>query len=96
MPPLTTAVSSETGKFRCEPKQVADLEDKKVQALDQRQAAEIFGGEANAFQVKRTARPSHRRALVKLPTIFDRHPKLLSEVQSGHWQGHWATGSGSS
>lgn len=48
--------------------------------LDQRQAAEIFGGGANAFSRYETGRSQPPLALVKLFKVLDRHPDLLPEV----------------
>ena len=48
--------------------------------LDQRQAAEIFGGGVNAFSRYETGRTKPPLALVKLLKVLDRHPDLLSEV----------------
>lgn len=48
--------------------------------LDQRQAAEIFGGGINAFSRYENGKTKPPLALVKLLKILDRHPDLLSEV----------------
>ena len=48
--------------------------------LDQRQAAEIFGGGANAFSRYETGRSQPPVSLVKLFKVLDRHPDLLPEV----------------
>jgi HTH-type transcriptional regulator/antitoxin MqsA len=50
--------------------------------LDQRQAAEIFGGGVNAFSRYETGRTKPPLALVKLLKVLDRHPDLLSEVRA--------------
>ena len=50
--------------------------------LDQKEAAEIFGGGANAFSRSETGKTKPPLALVKLLKILDGHPELLSEVRS--------------
>ena len=50
--------------------------------LDQKEAAEIFGGGANAFSRYETGKTKPPLALVKLLKILDGHPELLSEVRS--------------
>lgn len=49
--------------------------------LDQREAAEIFGGGVNAFSRYETGKTKPPLALVKLLKVLDRHPDLLSEVR---------------
>ena len=49
--------------------------------LDQRQAAEIFGGGVNAFSRYENGKTKPPLALVKLLKVLDRHPDLLSEVK---------------
>ena len=49
--------------------------------LDQRQAAELFGG-FNAFSRYENGKAKPPLALVKLLKVLDRHPDLLSEVRS--------------
>jgi HTH-type transcriptional regulator/antitoxin MqsA len=49
--------------------------------LDQREAAEIFGGGVNAFSRYETGRMVPPVALVKLLKVLDRHPELLKEVR---------------
>lgn len=51
-------------------------------ALDQREAAEIFGGGVNAFSRYETGKTKPPLALVKLLKILDRHPDLLDEVRA--------------
>ena len=51
-------------------------------ALDQREAAEIFGGGVNAFSRYENGKTEPPLALVKLPKVLDRHPDLLSEVRA--------------
>jgi HTH-type transcriptional regulator/antitoxin MqsA len=55
---------------------------RKKLSLDQREAAEIFGGGANAFSRYETGKTKPPLALVKLLRVLDRHPDLLSEVRA--------------
>ena len=55
---------------------------RKKLALDQREAAEIFGGGVNAFSRYETGRTKPPLALVKMLKVLDRHPDLLNEVRS--------------
>ena len=55
---------------------------RKKLALDQRQAAELFGGGVNAFSRYETGKAVPPVALVKLLKILDRHPDLLDEVRA--------------
>ena len=50
--------------------------------LDQREAAEIFGGGINAFSRYENGKTKPSLALVKLLKVLDRHPELLSEVRA--------------
>ena len=50
--------------------------------LDQREAAEIFGGGINAFSRYENGKTKPPLALVKLLKLLDRHPDLLSEVRT--------------
>ena len=49
--------------------------------LDQREAAEIFGGGVNAFSRYENGKTKPPLALVKLLKVLDRHPDLLPEVR---------------
>ena len=49
--------------------------------LDQREAAEIFGGGINAFSRYENGKTKPPLALVKLFKLLDRHPDLLNEVR---------------
>ncbi len=49
--------------------------------LDQREAAEIFGGGVNAFSRYENGKTKPPLALVKLLKVLDRHPNLLDEVR---------------
>lgn len=55
---------------------------RKKLALDQREAAEIFGGGVNAFSRYETGKTKPPLALVKLLRLLDRHPELLNEIRS--------------
>jgi HTH-type transcriptional regulator/antitoxin MqsA len=55
---------------------------RKKLALDQRQAAEIFGGGVNAFSRYENGRTRPSLALVKLLKLLDRHPDLLEEIRT--------------
>ena len=54
---------------------------KKLQ-LDQREAAEIFGGGINAFSRYENGKTKPPLALVKLFKLLDHHPELLNEVRT--------------
>jgi HTH-type transcriptional regulator / antitoxin MqsA len=49
--------------------------------LDQREAAEIFGGGINAFSRYENGKTKPPLALVKLLKVLDHHPHLLNEVR---------------
>jgi HTH-type transcriptional regulator/antitoxin MqsA len=55
---------------------------RKKLALDQREAAEIFGGGINAFSRYENGKTRPPLALVKLLRVLDRHPELLNEVRT--------------
>ena len=55
---------------------------RKKLALDQREAAEIFGGGVNAFSRYENGKTKPPLALVKLLKVLDRHPDLLDEVKA--------------
>jgi HTH-type transcriptional regulator/antitoxin MqsA len=50
--------------------------------LDQREAAEIFGGGVNAFSRYENGKTKPPLALVKLLKVLDRHPDLLDEIKA--------------
>ena len=54
---------------------------RKKLALDQREAAELFGGGANAFSRYENGKTKPPLALVKLFKLLDRHPDLLNEIR---------------
>ena len=55
---------------------------RKKLALDQREAAEIFGGGVNAFSRYENGKTKPPLALVKLLKVLDRHPDLLNEIKA--------------
>lgn len=55
---------------------------RKKLALDQREAAQIFGGGVNAFSRYESGKTKPPLALVKLLKVLDRHPDLLAEVRA--------------
>lgn len=55
---------------------------RKKLALDQREAAEIFGGGINAFSRYENGKTKPPLALIKLLKVLDRHPELLEEVRA--------------
>jgi HTH-type transcriptional regulator/antitoxin MqsA len=54
---------------------------RKKLALDQREAAEIFGGGINAFSRYETGKTKPPLALAQLLKVLDRHPDLLDEIK---------------
>jgi HTH-type transcriptional regulator/antitoxin MqsA len=63
-----------------DPKYIARV--RKKLDLDQRQAAELFGGGVNAFSRYENGKTKPPLALVKLFKLLDRHPDLLNEVRA--------------
>ena len=55
---------------------------RKKLALDQKEAAEIFGGGVNAFSRYENGKTRPPLALVKLLKVLERHPDLLAEVRA--------------
>jgi len=55
---------------------------RKKLALDQREAAEIFGGGVNAFSRYENGKTKPPLALVKLLKVLERHPDLLKEIKT--------------
>lgn len=55
---------------------------RKKLGLDQRTAAEIFGGGINAFSRYENGRTRPPLSLVKLLKLLDRHPDLLNEIRT--------------
>jgi HTH-type transcriptional regulator / antitoxin MqsA len=50
--------------------------------LDQKEAAEIFGGGVNAFSRYENGKTKPPLALVKLLRVLDKHPNLMREVRA--------------
>ncbi len=50
--------------------------------LDQREAAELFGGGVNAFSRYENGKTKPPLALVKLFKLLDNHPDLLNEIRT--------------
>ena len=63
-----------------DPQFIADV--RKKLELDQREAAEIFGGGVNAFSRYENGKTKPPLALVKLLKVLDRHPELMSEIRA--------------
>ena len=61
-----------------DPKFIMDVREKL--ALDQKQAAEIFGGGHNAFSRYENGRTKPPLALIQLFRVLNRHPDLLAEI----------------
>jgi len=83
---MATAYSELLGQFQrqvnaayVDPDYIARV--RKKLDLDQRQAAEIFGGGINAFSRYENGKTKPPLALVKLLKVLDRHPDLLDEVR---------------
>ena len=55
---------------------------RKKLALDQQEAAAIFGGGVNAFSRYENGKTKPPLALVKLLQVLDRHPDLLNEIRT--------------
>ncbi|WP_116812832.1 type II toxin-antitoxin system MqsA family antitoxin [Steroidobacter cummioxidans] len=55
---------------------------RKKLSLDQREAAEIFGGGINAFSRYENGKTKPPLALIKLLKVLDRHPELLEEIRA--------------
>ncbi|MBO9687934.1 MAG: type II toxin-antitoxin system MqsA family antitoxin [Mitsuaria chitosanitabida] len=51
-------------------------------ALDQREAAALFGGGANAFSRYETGKNQPPRSLIQLLSVLERHPSLLDEIRA--------------
>ena len=55
---------------------------RKKLGLDQREAAEVFGGGVNAFSRYENGKTKPPLALVKLLKVLDKHPDLFPEVKA--------------
>jgi HTH-type transcriptional regulator/antitoxin MqsA len=74
------AFNKEVNAALVDPGFIADV--RKKLDLDQREAADLFGGGANAFSRYENGKTKPSLALVKLLKLLDRHPELLSEVRA--------------
>ena len=74
-----SAFSKQVNAAIVDPKFIADV--RKKLALDQGEAAEIFGGGVNAFSRYESGKTKPSLALIKLLKVLDRHPDLLSELR---------------
>jgi len=77
---LMLAFNKQVNASIVDPEFIANV--RKKLALDQRQAAEIFGGGVNAFSRYENGKTKPPLALVKLLKVLDRHPDLLDEVKA--------------
>ncbi len=77
---LMLAFNKQVNAAIVDPAFIADV--RKKLALDQREAAEIFGGGVNAFSRYENGKTKPPLALVKLLKVLDRHPELLNEVRA--------------
>jgi HTH-type transcriptional regulator/antitoxin MqsA len=74
------AFNKEVNATAVDPAFIASV--RKKLALDQREAAEIFGGGVNAFSRYENGKTRPPQSLVKLLQVLDRHPDLLAEIRS--------------
>ncbi|KAG6328247.1 hypothetical protein ID866_10842 [Astraeus odoratus] len=74
-----TAFNREVNAKEVDPAFIASV--RKRLNLDQRQAAEIFGGGVNAFSRYETGRVSPPRPLVLLFKALDKHPEIFEELK---------------
>lgn len=74
------AFSQQVNASLVDPTFIANV--RKKLALDQREAAQIFGGGINAFSRYETGKTKPPVALIKLLQLLDRHPELLSEISA--------------
>ena len=77
---LMLAFSKQVNASFVDPDFIASV--RKKLELDQREAAEIFGGGVNAFSRYENGKTKPPLALVKLLKVLDRHPELLKEVMT--------------
>jgi len=77
---LMLAFSKQVNAAFVDPDFIASV--RKKLDLDQREAAEIFGGGVNAFSRYENGKTKPPLALVKLLKVLDRHPELLGEVKA--------------
>lgn len=74
------AFSKQVNAAIIDPAFIADV--RKKLDLDQREAAEIFGGGINAFSRYENGKTKPPLALIKLFKLLDRHPDLLNEIKA--------------
>ncbi|WP_343632158.1 type II toxin-antitoxin system MqsA family antitoxin [Roseateles sp.] len=55
---------------------------RKKLALDQREAAALFGGGVNGFSRYETGKTQPPLSLIQLLRVLDRHPSLLDEIRA--------------
>ena len=77
---LMLAFNKQVNSSIVDPNFIASV--RKKLALDQREAAEIFGGGVNAFSRYENGKTKPPLALVKLLKVLNSHPDLLSEVKA--------------
>jgi len=77
---LMLAFNKQVNAAIVDPEFIANV--RKKLALDQREAAEIFGGGVNAFSRYENGKTKPPLALIKLLKVLDRHPDLLDEVKA--------------
>ncbi|MFL9991608.1 transcriptional regulator, XRE family [Burkholderia sp. GAS332] len=78
---MMLAFNKEVNASQVDPAFIAAV--RKKLDLDQREAAEIFGGGVNAFSRYENGKTRPPLALIKLLQVLDRHPELLAEVRAG-------------
>lgn len=78
--PLMRAFNKQVNASIVDPSFITSV--RKKLDLDQREAAEIFGGGVNAFSRYENGKTKPPLALVKLLKLLDRHPDLLDEVRA--------------
>ena len=74
------AFSKQVNAAIVNPRFITDV--RKKLNLDQREAADIFGGGINAFSRYENGKTKPPLALVKLLKLLDHHPDLLAEVKA--------------
>ncbi|EFP4583710.1 type II toxin-antitoxin system MqsA family antitoxin [Salmonella enterica] len=74
-----TAFNRQVNAKEVDPTFIASV--RKRLKLDQRQAAEIFGGGVNAFSRYETGRVAPPRSLVLLFKALEKHPEILEEIK---------------
>jgi HTH-type transcriptional regulator/antitoxin MqsA len=77
---LMLAFNKQVNAAMVDPEFIASV--RRKLALDQREAAEIFGGGVNAFSRYENGKTKPPLALIKLLKVLDRHPELLDEIKA--------------